>query len=270
MKTIIQKSLLVSLAALFFCAVMVFIGVSCKNAKRPSLLDAARARGELVIALEGNWNPWSFHGADGQLEGFDVELVRLICAKLGVNARFVEAEWDLLFGKLQNVKCDVIVNGVAITTERQRDFYFSQPYSYSKTALIVRKDDTTINSFKDLNGKSSANALDSFFCATAEKNGANIIAIDSFEESINMLLENRVESTLNSDVCFYYYKKRHADAPIRIAAFSDTLMPVGIVFRRSQDSIALLNEINHILTQMHSDGTLEKLSIKYFGRDVSK
>lgn len=265
-----KKSFVAALAAAAMAVLAAMNFASCKKEKEKTLLDSIKSHGELTIATEGVWAPWSFHNDKGELTGFDIEVAKCVCKHIGVKPRFIEVEWDTIFDVLENKKCDIIVNGVGVTEERATRFYFTQPYSFSKTALIVRLDNDEIFSFKDLNGKTSANALESTYCEMAQSYGAVIIAIDTFEETLNLVMENRVDTTLNSDLSFYDYMNKNPTAPLRIAALSPTAIPVAIVCRKGLDNISLLSALDEALLKMNLDGTLTEISIKYFGKDITK
>ena len=79
------------------------------------LLTEIQDRGELIIALEGTWSPWSFHDADGTLTGYDTEVGKLIARELGVEPVFVEGQWDGLFAGLDSGRYDIVINGVDVT-----------------------------------------------------------------------------------------------------------------------------------------------------------
>ncbi len=255
---------------LFFAFAFTIFLFSCKKSEHNNLLEKVKAKGELVIATEGVWAPWTFRNEKNELVGYDIDISKEICSRLGVKARFVELEWERIFESLLNGSCDIAANGIGVTSERAGSFYFSQPYAYSKTVLIVRNENKRINSFKDLQGMSSANALGSTYCDIAESYGAIIIAVDTFEETMDLLLGSRVDSTINSDVCFYYYMKNHPDAKIRIAETSNVVIPVAIPCVREVENLPLLAAINTILTEMGVDGTLSQLSKKYFKKDITK
>ena len=101
------------------------------------LLDI-QSKGEIVVATEGAWAPWTYHDEAGTLVGFDVEVAQAIAAKLGVTATFAETEWDGIFAGLDSGRYDIAANGVEVTEERARKYDFSTPYGYIRTALIVR------------------------------------------------------------------------------------------------------------------------------------
>ena len=70
------------------------------------LLDI-QSKGEIVVATEGAWAPWTYHDEAGTLVGFDVEVAQAIAAKLGVTATFAETEWDGIFAGLDSGRYDI-------------------------------------------------------------------------------------------------------------------------------------------------------------------
>ena len=121
-------------------------------------LEAVQSNGKLVVALEGAWQPWSFHDESDTLVGYDVEVSRAIAEKLGVEPEYVESDWDSLFAGLDAGRYDLVCNGVEVTEERAKTYDFTTPYGYIHTALAVRKDNEDIKSFEDLAGKTTANS----------------------------------------------------------------------------------------------------------------
>ena len=63
-------------------------------------MAAIQASGKLIVALEGAWQPWSYHDESDTLVGYDVEVSRAIAEKLGVEPEYVESDWDSLFAGL--------------------------------------------------------------------------------------------------------------------------------------------------------------------------
>ena len=87
-------------AALALSAAALITGCGKKDTTADRL-EAIQNKGEMVIALEGNWAPWSFHDDAGTLVGYDVEVGKAIAEKLGVKATFVEGEWDGLLAGVE-------------------------------------------------------------------------------------------------------------------------------------------------------------------------
>ena len=234
------------------------------------LLAQIKERGNIVVAMEGTWAPWTYHDDNNDLVGYDVEVAQNIAEKLGVEVEFVEGEWDGLLAGLETGRYDIMVNGVGVTDERAEKYNFSTPYAYNKTAVIVRGDYDEISSMEDLKGKKTANTISSTYAAQAEAYGATVTPVDDLNQTIELLLSNRIDATLNAEVVFNDYKKEHPDSNIKIATYSDQVEEIAIPIRKGDDTVTLLEAVNDALDEMAKDGTLTELSEKYFGMDISK
>ncbi len=232
-------------------------------------LERIQQAGEIVIATEGTWSPWTFHDENDELVGYDVEVGKLIAEKLGVEPVFVEGEWDGLFAGLDAERYDVVINGVEVTEERAEAYDFSDPYAYIRTAIIVNGDNTEINSFEDLDGKTTANTLASTYATLAESYGATATGVDDLNQTIELLLAGRVDATLNAEVTYYDYMNQHPDANLKIAALTDEASLVCIPTRKGDDSASLREAINQAIAELSESGQLSELSEKYFGSDIS-
>ena len=232
-------------------------------------LAAIQTNGKLVVALEGAWQPWSYHDESDTLVGYDVEVSRAIAEKLGVEPEYVESDWDSLFAGLDAGRFDIVCNGVEVTDERSKTYDFTTPYGYIHTALAVRKDNEDIKSFEDLKGKTTANSLASTYMELAESYGATVQGIDTLEETIQLLTAGRIDATLNADVSFYDYLNVHPDADFKLVAQTEDASHVAIPVRKGDDSASLLEAINTAIEELRADGTLKTLSEKYFGQDIS-
>ena len=232
-------------------------------------LAAIQTNGKLVVALEGAWQPWSYHNESDTLVGYDVEVSRAIAEKLGVEPEYVESDWDSLFAGLDAGRFDIVCNGVEVTDERSKTYDFTTPYGYIHTALAVRKDNEDIKSFEDLKGKTTANSLASTYMELAESYGATVQGIDTLEETIQLLTAGRIDATLNADVSFYDYLNVHPDADFKLVAQTEDASHVAIPVRKGDDSASLLEAINTAIEELRADSTLKALGEKYFGQDIS-
>ena len=231
-------------------------------------LSSIQSSGKLIVALEGAWQPWSFHDESDTLVGYDVEVSRTIAEKLGVEPEYVESDWDSLFAGLDAGRYDMVCNGVEVTEERAKTYAFTTPYGYIHTALAVRKDNTDITSFEDLKGKTTANSLASTYMELAESYGATVQGIDTLEETIQLLTAGRIDATLNADVSFYDYLNVHPEADFKLVAQTAEASHVAIPVLKSEDT-AYLDALNTAIEELRADGTLKTLSEKYFGQDIS-
>ena len=240
-----------------------------ESAEASDQLAAIQASGKLIVALEGAWQPWSYHDESDTLVGYDVEVSRAIAEKLGVEPEYVESDWDSLFAGLDAGRYDMVRNGVEVTDERALTYDFTTPYGYIHTALAVKKDNDTIQTFEDLKGKTTANSLASTYMELAESYGATVQGIDTLEETIQLLTAGRIDATLNADVSFYDYLNVHPDADFKIVAQTEESSHVAIPLRKGDASATLLEAINNAIDELRANGTLKELSEKYFGQDIS-
>jgi len=243
-------------------------GASSAAGSAADQLAAIQASGKLIVALEGAWQPWSYHDESDTLVGYDVEVSRAIAEKLGVEPEYVESDWDSLFAGLDAGRFDMVCNGVEVTDERALTYDFTTPYGYIHTALAVRKDNNEIKTFEDLKGKTTANSLASTYMELAESYGATVQGIDTLEETIQLLTAGRIDATLNADVSFYDYLNVHPDADFKLVAQTAEASHVAIPVLKSEDT-AYLDALNTAIEELRADGTLKELSEKYFGQDIS-
>ena len=244
-------------------------GASSAAGSAADQLAAIQASGKLIVALEGAWQPWSYHDESDTLVGYDVEVSRAIAEKLGVEPEYVESDWDSLFAGLDAGRFDMVCNGVEVTDERALTYDFTPPYGYIHTALAVRKDNDEIKTFEDLKGKTTANSLASTYMELAESYGATVQGIDTLEETIQLLAAGRIDATLNADVSFYDYLNVHPDADFKIVAQTEDASHVAIPLRKGDNSATLLEAVNNAIDELRADGTLKELGEKYFGQDIS-
>jgi cystine transport system substrate-binding protein len=231
-------------------------------------LDTIKENGVFRVGTEGTYPPFTYHDESGKLVGFDVEIGREIAKRLGVEAKFLEGKWDGLIAGLDADRYDAVINQVGITDERKKKYDFSDPYIASRAALIVRADNDEIKSFDDLKGKTSAQSLTSNYAKMAKEAGAEVVATDGFNQSIQLVVQHRADATLNDSLSFLDFKKKQPDAPVKIVDTKDEASYSGVIISKGEPK--LLEAINKALADIKSDGTYQKIAEKYFGQDVSK
>lgn len=233
-----------------------------------NLLAKIKKDGKIKIGTEGTYAPFTFHDKDGKLTGFDVEIAEEVAKRLGVKAEFVETKWDGMFAGLNSKRFDAIVNEVTINDERKQKYDFSDPYIVSRAVLIVSNDNNSITRFEDLKGKKAGEALTSSGEKVAKSYGAEIVADDGFNQSIDLITSKRVDATVNDSLSFLDFKKQKPDAPVKVVAKSEKPDNNAILFNKGNKE--LVDAVNKALSDIKADGTYLKISNKWFGADVSK
>ena len=260
-----MKKLLAFMFALMLAAVSV---TALAESGEKDLLARIQEKGELVIATEGNWSPWTYHDENDVLTGFDIEIGALIAESLNVKPVYMETAWDAILAGVDSGRFDIACNGVDYTEERAQKYDFSDPYVYTEIVLVVRADNDSIRSFEDLKGKKTANSPNSTYAQRAEALGASVTYVDTLGETLTLLLQGRVEATINAKGSIDDYLSEHPDANIKVVVTAPG-DPVCYPVRKGADSASLLAAVNEALAKAREDGTLAALSLKFFGADLT-
>lgn len=265
-KLSVRSIVIIALVVVLVAAGLIF--ALTRNGKDDkTVLEKIQDNKKIVVAMEGTWMPWTYHDAEtNELTGFDYEVAKAVAAKLGVEAQFEECPWDSIFAGIGN-RYDICVNGVDWTQERADNYTLSNPYVYNYPVLIVRTD-SDIKSFEDLKGKTTANTASSTYAALAESYGATNQPVDDLNSTLQLLIDNRIQATINSADTFNEYMANNPDAPLKIAARADSANSVVIVMPKDNAG-TLADAINKAIDELRQDGTLTQLSIKYFGTDMT-
>ena len=263
-----MKRMIAVMLAVFMLASVLTMAVSAKGSD--DLLETIQKRGTIIVGLEGDWAPWSYVDENDELTGYDVEVAKAIADKLGVEIQIVPGEWDGLFAGMDAGRYDMVVNGVEVTEERADKYDFSTPYAYIRTALIVKGDNDSIKTFEDLKGKKTANSIASTYMNLAESYGATCYGVSTLDETLTMVLQGRVDATLNASVSFTDYMAQHPDSNLKVVATTEEASNVAIPMRKGDETASLREAVNKAIDELREDGTLSELSTRFFGEDISK
>ena len=254
---------------LLLCVMTISMLGCAKNEDNKDLLETIQERGTIIVATEGTWSPWTYHDENDNLVGFDVEVMEAIAQKLGVECEFVVAEWDSLLAGVDSGRFDLVANGVEIDEDRKAKYDFTNPYGYIRTALIVTKDTDTIQTFEDLDGKTTTNSLGSTYAKLAESYGATNTAVDDLNKTFELVLQGRVDATLNAELSFYDYLKAHPEANLEVVDLTEEASHVALPLRK-ENTASLIEAINKAIDELSAEGKLTEISNKYFGTDITQ
>ena len=239
-------------------------------AQAADVLDTAKARGTLRIAMEGTYPPFNFKDPKtGQLAGYDVDVAKLVAAKMGLKPEFITTEWSAILAGLGAGKYDAIVSQVGINAKRQQVFDFSEPYTYSNPQLIVRKNEkASYASLADLKGKKLGVGQGSVYEQQAKAvPGIEVKSYPAAPENLQDLAVGRIDAALN-DSLMVAYLLSNSKLPIKAGARVGQAERMGIPFKKGNPKFKAA--VNKALQDASADGSLKQVSMKWFGSDVSR
>ncbi|MGH8806809.1 MAG: cystine ABC transporter substrate-binding protein [Noviherbaspirillum sp.] len=257
-------------STIFRVITAVALTVCALGASAADLLDTVKARGTLRIAVEGTYPPFNFKDKQtNELTGFDVEVATLLAAKLGVKPEFITTEWSGILAGLAAGKYDVIVNQVGVTAKRQEAFDFSEPYTVSSPQLIVRKDEKrNFASLEDMKGKKLGLGQGTNFEQKAKAvPGIEVKSYPGAPEYLQDLAAGRIDAALNDSLMVSYLLKT-STLPLKAGAPIGEVEKMAIPFQKGNPQFKAA--LNNALAESFKDGSFSKVSVKWFGRDVSK
>lgn len=249
----------VLLAALAAC-------VGCREEK-----VEAPVRTELTVGVTESFPPMAFPGEDGAFTGYDIDLAREVCKRRGWQLNLKVIEWREMEQYLARGLIDCVWAGCTITDERLERMHFTPGYLRNEQVVVVRQD-SPYHRFPDLKGKvvsvqAGSTALDALE-NTPELRGIlkeileRSISVGAFQE-----LEDGHADAVVMDFIVANYAIQREKQPFRI--LDEGLAPeeYGIGFRKSD--AALADEVWSTLLEMAADGTIRRISEKWFGSDLS-
>lgn len=253
--------------AFLLAALMLLTSGAAMAEEDKDLLDVVLERGKLIVGTEGTYPPNSYYDEDGVLVGFDVEVAAAIAEKLGVEIEYYVNNWASLFMGMDNGQCDTVINEVERTEERELKYGFTVPYTYIHGALLVAADNEEIQGFEDIDGKRAAQNTTSTWGMMAESYGATIVPVNGDAETFELIMTGRADCTLNAETAFNTYMAAHPDVAVKIVAHTDSASSSVVPVAKGNEKF--LAAVNAAITELHEDGTLSELSLKYFGFDYT-
>lgn len=246
------------------------LGLATQAAAGENLLAQIKHRGTLVVGLEGTYPPFSFQDQSGNLSGFEVDFSRALAQQLGVKVKIAPTKWDGILAALESKRLDVVINQVTITPERRNKYDFSAPYTVSGIQVLARKGEAgRFQKPQDLNGKKVGVGLGTSYEQWLKSNvpGAQVRTYDDDPTKYQDLRAGRIDAILID----------------RLAAFDlanktgGLMVPAGKPFARQEAGVAmrkgnpeLVAAVNQAIERLRHNGTLTRLSMKWFKADVTR
>jgi polar amino acid transport system substrate-binding protein len=249
------------------------------------LLAEVKTRGKLVIATDANYKPQSFKNPDGSFEGFDIDVATEVAKRLGVEAEFIDVNYDLITAGAWNNRWDMNAGSMTITPDRKKVLYFSSPYYYTPASFVVHKDSKAA-SIDDLKGKQigvgAATTYLDYLEGKLTLEGETILTpapegtvVKTYPSDVDALTDltlgdgTRVDGVLTALPTAEEAIK--GGQPLKILGDPVYYEALGLSFdqKSTLDSKGLADAVTKIVDDMHKDGTLTKLAAKYYSSDLT-
>lgn len=283
-----KKSIFSVIACASMAAMLMFSSCGSKDAASSSAKDAdskataSAASGEdqslqkvldsgkLVLGLDATFKPMGYTDENDQIVGFDIDLANEVCSRMGIKLETYGVNWDTKEVDLNAGTIDCIWNGLSVSDERKKVMLMSDPYMENDMVFVV-KDDSDIKSLNDLEGKTVAvqngsTAQEILKASDVSKKIATTNELATNVEALNNLDLNMCDAVFLDSVVAKYEINTSKKA---LKILDEGLEPeqYAIGFRLGDQ--ALCDKIESVLSEMKADGTVEKISTKWFGSDIT-
>jgi len=231
------------------------------------------AGGKIVVGLDDNFPPMGFKDENNEIVGFDIDLAKEATKRLGREVEFKAIDWSSKEAELKSGRVNVLWNGLDITDKRKENMLFSDPYMDNRQIIFVKKGATGITDEQSLAGKTvgtqSASTAEEYIDGSDFfKNKVKEVKKYSDFVSAFMDLENgRVDAVIGDEIVGRYYMSKHPDTIDAVDVAVGPVSQFGIAF--AKDNQKLRDDVQKVLDEMVKDGTVAKISEKWFGKDIT-
>ena len=224
---------------------------------------AAQSR-TLVVGSSATYPPFAYENPQQQIVGFDVDIIRAIAQKGGLQVRIVNTPFVGIFASLNNGDIDLIVSGVTINDRRRQSYDFTTPYFEARQLMAVAAG-STVKSVQDLAGKKVAvvtgSTGDDVASRVLGRTSANVRRFDTTPLIISELVNGGVDAAIGDNGVIAYRAQEHKS----LKTVSDPSLPkeyFGIAVK--QGNTGLRDTLNKGLAAIIADGTYAKIYRTWF------
>ena len=255
------------LVALSLAVVTVLAGCGGKDSSKSA--DSKDSAATFTVGFDQDFPPMGFVGDDGEYTGFDLELAKEVCDRNGWEFNPEPIAWDSKDALLKSGEIDCIWNGFTMNG-REDEYTWSEPYLDNQQVFVVRAD-SGINSEKDLAGKTVDVQTDSS-AEAALKDNTELSSTFSTEiipdyNTGFMNLESGAVDAVAMDIVVAKYQIESRSAEFKILDYEIASEQYGVGFAKGNDAVKA--QVQKTLEEMAADGTLAKISTKWFGEDIT-
>jgi len=257
--------------------------LSIGMAQAGEVLDSIMAKKTIMVATDANWPPQSFINDKNVMDGFDVDVAREIAKRLGVEIEFITPSWDIITAGNWNGRWDMHVGSMTPTKARAKKMTFPAVYYYTPAAVAVHKS-SKISSVAALSGKKVGTGTGSTFelylqgdlaidAAGAPKFDYQISnpEIKSYETSTIALDDLRLGDGVRLDGVVsslpVFLEAIENGYPIKVVGEPIFYEPLAVTI--DLGDAELNDKLKEIISWMRKDGTLTRISKKWYGVDYA-
>ena len=220
-----------------------------------------------VVGTDAAYAPFESQNEKGEIVGFDIDVVKAVAVKAGIEVKFVNTPWEGIFNTLTQGDRDLLVSAITITDERKQTMDFSAPYFDAKQ-LIAVKENSKIKTLADLKklkvGVQTGTTGDEVVTKLIGKNSANIKRFESTPLALKELEAGGVDAVVADNGVVIHYVANNTGAKFRtVDDTSFTPEQYGIAVKKG--NAELLDKINTALAAIKADGSYDKIYASYFG-----
>lgn len=256
MKTMKMKSMGVVLSAL---TLMLMSGLASVGVADTSF-EKVKKSGEMRVGFCAQYPPFeSKNEVTGQFEGFDVDLGKSLAKEMGVEAKFIDAEWQGLLAGLNKGDYDVLITCMSKSETRGQNVNFSNVYYELPDVIVVRKDDAAIQSKDDLKGKVVGVQVGSGSEQVADSMEDQFKEIKRYNynpEAFTDLKFKRIDAVL---VGYAYVVQQMKTDDSNYKIVGEPLAQAEIVIVLPKEADALTGKVNEALKRIKENGTYDQV-----------
>jgi polar amino acid transport system substrate-binding protein len=220
----------------------------------------------LRTGVDGTFAPHAMPKLGGGMEGFNIDLFTEVARRMKREISIESTSFSGLIPGLQSGRYDFIAAPTTVTKERAENMIFTSGYLWTSFQFGIRKGSAPIKGWDDLKGKTvsvnKGTPYETLAKSKAEALGLTVQVYDTQPDANQAVLSGRAYATLGGNTVIRYAASK---TPQFVAdlELTDTRAHWAAPFRR--DSVALRNQMQDVLDCMKKDGSLAKLSAKWFG-----
>lgn len=258
-----MKKRIALLLVLALALTSVFVG--CGKAE-----DKDDAKEKFIVGFDKSFPPMGFVGDDGEYTGFDLELAEEVAKRLDMEFVANPIDWNSKDSELKAGTISCVWNGFTMNN-REDKYTWTDAYLDNEQVFVVRKD-SGITKIADLAGKTVDVQADSSAEAALKDKAdlsasfKNLNAVPDYETALMSLESGATDAVaMDSVVANYKIEKMQADFVILEEALATEEYGVGFL----KGNTELRDKVQKTLEEMVEDGTMAKISKKWFGSDIT-